>query len=89
MDTENGNTNGRDPVTGRFARGWKGGGRPKGRKTKVVTTDDVVIEHALSRDPTDPENRKRLETVLDRLACDRPAEYLRLVLRLVRQAEQW
>ena len=83
MASENGiKMDGRDPNTGRFVRGWKGGRRPKGSKNKVITANQVVFAHALSCDPNVPENRTRLETALDRMVSERPAEYLRLVARL-------
>jgi len=53
----------RDPETGRFVAGWKGGGRPKGAKDKLnqqvigtlekiwATRGDEIIEHLAAEKP--------------------------------------
>ena len=54
---------GRDPATGQFIKGWKGGGRPKGSKDKLnqqvigtlekiwATRGDEIIEHLAAEKP--------------------------------------
>lgn len=54
---------GRDPTTGQFIKGWKGGGRPKGAKDKLnqqvigtlekiwATRGDEIIEHLAAEKP--------------------------------------
>jgi len=73
---------GRDPNTGRFVKGWKGGGRPKGGTTKPPTTGEIALEHALKRDPDDPTRRTRLEKALDAVLREDAENYLRWTLRL-------
>ena len=60
---QDGKQEGRDPVTGQFVAGWKGGGRPKGAKDKLnqqvigtlekiwATRGDEIIEHLASEKP--------------------------------------
>ena len=60
---QDGKQEGRDPVTGQFVAGWKGGGRPKGAKDKLnqqvigtlekiwATRGDEIIEHLAAEKP--------------------------------------
>jgi hypothetical protein len=68
----------RDPVTGQFLPGNKGGGRPKGAKDKVSTKLVTLMTELMER---------RGEELIGRVADDDPAAALAILTRIVPQAE--
>lgn len=69
---------GRDEKTGRFVKGWKGGGRPVGSKDKVSTRLVNLMTEMME---------KRGEELIERIADDDPAAALAILTRIVPQAE--
>jgi hypothetical protein len=68
----------RDPVSGQFLPGNKGGGRPKGSKDKVSTKLVALMTELME---------KRGEELIGRVADDDPAAALAILTRIVPQAE--
>ena len=68
----------RDPVSGQFLPGNKGGGRPKGSKDKVSTKLVTLMTELME---------KRGEELIGRVADDDPAAALAILTRIVPQAE--
>ena len=68
----------RDPVTGQFLPGNKGGGRPKGSKDKVSQKLVNLMTELMER---------RGEELIGRVADDDPAAALAILTRIVPQAE--
>ena len=68
----------RDPVTGQFLPGNKGGGRPKGAKDKVSQKLVGLMTELMDR---------RGEELIERIADDDPAAALAILTRIVPQAE--
>ena len=68
----------RDPVSGQFLPGNKGGGRPKGSKDKVSTKLVTLMTELME---------KRGEELIERIADDDPAAALAILTRIVPQAE--
>ena len=68
----------RDPVSGQFLPGNKGGGRPKGAKDKVSTKLVNLMTELMER---------RGEELIGRVADDDPAAALAILTRIVPQAE--
>ena len=68
----------RDPVSGQFLPGNKGGGRPKGAKDKVSTKLVKLMTELMEA---------RGEELIGRVADDDPAAALAILTRIVPQAE--
>jgi hypothetical protein len=68
----------RDPITGQFLPGNKGGGRPKGAKDKVSTRLVDLMTDLMNR---------RGEELLERIADSSPSDALAILTRIVPQAE--
>ena len=68
----------RDPVSGQFLPGNKGGGRPKGAKDKVSQKLVTLMTELMD---------KRGEELIGRVADDDPAAALAILTRIVPQAE--
>ena len=68
----------RDPTTGQFLPGNKGGGRPKGAKDKVSTKLVNLMTDLME---------SRGEELISRVADDDPAAALAILTRIVPQAE--
>ena len=68
----------RDPITGQFLPGNKGGGRPKGAKDKVSTRLVDLMTDLMDR---------RGEELLERIADSNPSDALAILTRILPQAE--
>ena len=68
---------GRDPVTGQFVKGWKGGGRPKGSKDKLNQQVIGTLERIWA---------SRGEEIIDHLASTKPEVLAGLVAKLIPQS---
>lgn len=68
----------RDPVTGQFLPGNRGGGRPKGAKDKVSQRLVTLMTELMEQ---------RGEELIGRVADDDPAAALAILTRIVPQAE--
>ena len=68
---------GRDPVTGQFVKGWKGGGRPKGSKDKLNMQVISTMERLWAQ---------RGDEIMEHLAAEKPEVLAGLVARLIPQS---
>ena len=68
---------GRDPVTGQFVAGWKGGGRPKGSKDKLNQQVIATMERLW---------KERGDEIMEHLASTKPEVLAGLVARLIPQS---
>jgi len=68
---------GRDPVTGQFRPGWKGGGRPKGSKDKLNQQVIATMERLW---------KERGDEIMEHLASTKPEVLAGLVARLIPQS---
>ena len=68
---------GRDPVTGQFVQGWKGGGRPKGSKDKLNQQVIATMERLW---------KERGDEIMEHLASTKPEVLAGLVARLIPQS---
>ena len=68
---------GRDPVTGQFVKGWKGGGRPKGSKDKLNQQVIATMERLW---------KERGDEIMEHLASTKPEVLAGLVARLIPQS---
>jgi hypothetical protein len=68
---------GRDPVSGQFVAGWKGGGRPKGSKDKLNQQVIATMEKLW---------KARGEEIMEHLASTKPEVLAGLVARLIPQS---
>ena len=68
----------RDPITGHFLPGNKGGGRPKGSKDKVSQKLVGLMTDLMER---------RGEELIERIADNNPSDALAILTRIVPQAE--
>ena len=68
---------GRDPVTGQFVKGWKGGGRPKGSKDKLNQQVIGTMERLWAQ---------RGDEIMEHLATTKPEVLAGLVARLIPQS---
>ena len=67
----------RDPETGQFLKGWKGGGRPKGAKDKLNQQVIGTMERLWSQ---------RGDEIMEHLAETKPEVLAGLVARLIPQS---
>jgi hypothetical protein len=67
----------RDPKTGQFVAGWKGGGRPKGSKDKLNQQVISTMERLWSQ---------RGDEIMEHLASEKPEVLAGLVARLIPQS---
>ena len=74
---QDGKQEGRDPVTGQFVAGWKGGGRPKGSKDKLNMQVIATMERLWSQ---------RGDEIMEHLAAEKPEVLAGLVARLIPQS---
>ena len=74
---QDGKQEGRDPQTGQFVAGWKGGGRPKGSKDKLNQQVISTMERLWSQ---------RGDEIMDHLASEKPEVLAGLVARLIPQS---
>ena len=74
---EDGKQEGRDPTTGQFIAGWKGGGRKKGSKDKLNQQVIATMEKLWSQ---------RGEEIMDHLADTKPEVLAGLIARLIPQS---
>lgn len=74
---QDGKQEGRDPVTGQFVAGWKGGGRPKGAKDKLNQQVIGTLEKLWSQ---------RGEEIMEHLAAEKPEVLAGLVAKLIPQS---
>ena len=74
---EDGKQEGRDPTTGQFVAGWKGGGRKKGSKDKLNQQVIATMERLWSQ---------RGEEIMDHLADTKPEVLAGLIARLIPQS---
>ena len=74
---EDGKQEGRDPVSGQFVAGWKGGGRKKGSKDKLNQQVIATMEKLWAQ---------RGEEIMDHLADTKPEVLAGLVARLIPQS---
>ena len=74
---EDGKQEGRDPTTGQFVAGWKGGGRKKGSKDKLNQQVIATMEKLWAQ---------RGEEIMDHLADTKPEVLAGLVARLIPQS---
>ena len=74
---QDGKQEGRDPTTGQFVAGWKGGGRPKGSKDKLNQQVISTMERLWSQ---------RGDEIMDHLASEKPEVLAGLVARLIPQS---
>ena len=74
---QDGTQEGRDPVTGQFVAGWKGGGRPKGSKDKLNQQVISTMERLWSQ---------RGDEIMEHLASEKPEVLAGLVARLIPQS---
>lgn len=68
---------GRDPETGQFVKGWKGGGRPKGSKDKLNKQVINTLERIWA---------SRGDEIIEHLAAEKPEVLAGLVARLIPQS---
>jgi len=68
---------GRDPVTGQFVKGWKGGGRPKGSKDKLNQQVIGTLERIW---------QSRGDEIIEHLAAEKPEVLAGLVAKLIPQS---
>ena len=68
---------GRDPETGRFIKGWKGGGRPKGAKDKLNQQVIGTLERIW---------QARGDEIIEHLAAEKPEVLAGLVAKLIPQS---
>jgi hypothetical protein len=68
---------GRDPVTGQFVSGWKGGGRKKGSKDKLNMQVISTMERLWAQ---------RGDEIMEHLAATKPEVLAGLVARLIPQS---
>ena len=68
---------GRDPETGRFIKGWKGGGRPKGAKDKLNQQVIGTLERIW---------QIRGDEIIEHLAAEKPEVLAGLVAKLIPQS---
>ena len=68
---------GRDPVTGQFVKGWKGGGRPKGSKDKLNMQVIGTLEKLWTQ---------RGDEIMEHLAAEKPEVLAGLVAKLIPQS---
>ena len=66
----------RNPMTGRFAKGNRGGGRPPGSRDKLTRVRDMMANHVLGRDRA--AGKSRLAAALDDLFETDKRAYVRL-----------
>ena len=74
---EDGTQEGRDPTTGQFVAGWKGGGRKKGSKDKLNQQVIATMEKLWAQ---------RGEEIMDHLADTKPEVLAGLIARLIPQS---
>ena len=74
---EDGKQEGRDPTTGQFVAGWKGGGRKKGSKDKLNQQVIATMEKLWAQ---------RGEEIMDHLADTKPEVLAGLIARLIPQS---
>ena len=74
---EDGTKEGRDPTTGQFVAGWKGGGRKKGSKDKLNQQVISTMERLWSQ---------RGDEIMDHLADTKPEVLAGLIARLIPQS---
>lgn len=67
----------RDPKTGQFITGWKGGGRPKGSKDKLNQQVIGTLEKIWA---------SRGEEIIEHLAAEKPEVLAGLVAKLIPQS---
>ena len=67
----------RDPETGQFLKGWKGGGRPKGAKDKLNQQVIGTMERLWAQ---------RGDEIMEHLAAEKPEVLAGLVARLIPQS---
>jgi len=67
----------RDPQTGQFVAGWKGGGRPKGSKDKLNQQVISTMERLWAQ---------RGDEIMEHLASEKPEVLAGLVARLIPQS---
>ena len=67
----------RDPETGQFIKGWKGGGRPKGAKDKLNQQVIGTLERIWA---------SRGDEIIDHLAAEKPEVLAGLVAKLIPQS---
>ena len=68
---------GRDPETGQFVKGWKGGGRPKGSKDKLNMQVIGTLERLWTQ---------RGDEIMEHLAAEKPEVLAGLVAKLIPQS---
>ena len=74
---QDGKQEGRDPTTGQFVAGWKGGGRPKGSKDKLNMQVIGTLEKLWTQ---------RGEEIMEHLAAEKPEVLAGLVAKLIPQS---
>jgi hypothetical protein len=74
---QDGKQEGRDPTTGQFVAGWKGGGRPKGSKDKLNQQVISTMERLWAQ---------RGDEIMEHLASEKPEVLAGLVARLIPQS---
>ena len=74
---EDGKQEGRDPTTGQFVAGWKGGGRKKGSKDKLNQQVIATMEKLWAQ---------RGEEIMEHLADTKPEVLAGLIARLIPQS---
>ena len=74
---QDGKQEGRDPVTGQFVAGWKGGGRPKGSKDKLNMQVISTMERLWAQ---------RGDEIMEHLAAEKPEVLAGLVAKLIPQS---
>jgi hypothetical protein len=74
---QDGKQEGRDPVTGQFVAGWKGGGRPKGSKDKLNQQVIGTLEKIWA---------SRGDEIIEHLAAEKPEVLAGLVAKLIPQS---
>ena len=74
---QDGKQEGRDPVTGQFVAGWKGGGRPKGSKDKLNMQVIGTLEKLWTQ---------RGDEIMEHLAAEKPEVLAGLVAKLIPQS---
>ena len=74
---QDGTQEGRDPKTGQFVAGWKGGGRPKGSKDKLNMQVIGTLEKLWTQ---------RGEEIMEHLAAEKPEVLAGLVAKLIPQS---
>ena len=74
---QDGKQEGRDPKTGQFVAGWKGGGRPKGSKDKLNQQVIGTLEKIWA---------SRGDEIIEHLAAEKPEVLAGLVAKLIPQS---